>query len=285
MGLTAKCNWSSFHGTNGKVRYSPPFVYDLLDVRPEYRYYFRVKEGKNAKSWRTQYVGAYANYADYAFKFGEYGLRGHNTFGLGFSLGYVLPLYEYKKGAVDIDLGFSVGVQFAKHDVFTHNMDGSYYTRMAEGDKYFSLRQSSSQIRPYPVVSELKVAFVWRRESLRYEVKTDESKKDAKKQLERNLSLVMDDLEGIMPVKYKYRFDNENKEDVRKWKQDDSLYRSKFVLAVQSQKEDMLRQVDSPSKAFSSKMLKKLHKMVDKREREILREFDRLRSDEKKRRK
>ena len=285
LGLTAKYNWSSFHGTNGESRYSPPFAYDLLDVRPEYRYYFRIKDGKNAKSWRAQYVGAYANYSDYAFKFGEYGLRGHDTFGLGLSLGYVLPLYEYRKGAIDVDLGFSVGVQFAKHEAFTHSMDGNYYTRLAEGDKYFSLKQSSSRILPYPVVSELRVAFVWRQESLRYDVKTDESKKEAKKQLERNLSLVMADLEGIMPMKYKYRFDSENKDDVRKWKQDESLYRNKFAQALKSQKEDMLKQVDSPSKAFPANMLKKLHKMVDKREKDIWREFDRLWADEKKRKK
>ena len=45
------------------------------------------------------------------------------------------------------------------------------------------------------------------------------------------------------------------------------------------------KQVDSPSKAFPANMLKKLHKMVDKREKDIWREFDRLWADEKKRKK
>jgi hypothetical protein len=72
---------------------------------------------------------------------------------------------------------------------------------------------------------------------------------------------------------------------VKVWKKDDSLYREKFVAAVRSQKEDMLIQVNSPHKAFSDKDLKKLRKMVDKREKEMLREFDRLRNEEKKRKK
>ena len=285
LGLNAKYNWNTLHATNGKLRYSPPVVYDLLDIRPEFRYYFRLSDKKNSKTWRAQYVGAYANYANYAFKFGKYGLRGQNTYGVGASLGYVLPLYEYKKGAIDVDLGFSVGVLFAKHDVFTHSMDGNYYTRLAETDKYLSFTQSSDRVRPYPVVSELKVAFVWRRESLRYHVKRDKSKAEEKQRMERNMSLIMSDLEGIMPVKYKYRFDKENKDEVKAWKKDDALYLEKFVAAVRSQKEDMLVQVNDPHKGFSDKDLKKLRKLVDKREQEMLREFDRLRIEEKKRKK
>lgn len=285
IGLNAKCNWNTLHMTNGMVRYSPPVVYDILDIRPEFRYYFRFSDKKKAKTWRAQYVGAYANYANYAFKFVKYGLRAQNTYGVGASLGYVLPLYEYRKGAIDVDFGISLGVLFARHDAFTHSMDGNYYTRLAETDKYFSLTQSSSRVRPYPVVSEVKVAFVWRKESLRYHVRKDYSKADEKKRIEKNIALIMGDLENIMPIKYKYRFDNENKDEVKTWKKDDDLYKKKFVDAVKSQKEDMLVQVNDPHKAFKDKDLKKLLKIVDKREKEMLREFDSLRKEEKKRRK
>lgn len=285
IGLNAKYNWNTYHATDGNVSYSPPVVYDLLDIRPEFRYYSRPFDRKDPKTWRAQYVGAYINYADYAFKFGEYGLRGHNAFGFGASLGYVLPLYEYKRGAVDVDLGFSVGLLFARHDAFTHSMDGNYYTRLAEGEKYFSMTQSSSRVLPYPILSELRVAFVWRRESLRYHIRKDYLKEEEEQRLEKNLSLVMKDLESIMPVKYKYRFDNENKDEVKSWKKVDSLYRSKFVAAVRSQKEDVLVQVNDPHKAFDKKQLKKLYKIVDKREQEMLREFDRLWAEEKRRKK
>lgn len=285
LGLNAKYNWNTWHATSGNVSYNPPSVYNLLDIRPEFRYYSRPFNSKNQKTWRAQYIGAYANYADYAFKLGEYGLRGHNTFGLGASLGYVLPLYEYKKGAIDVDLGFSVGLIFAKHDAFTHSMDGDYYTRLAEGEKYFSLTQSSSRVLPYPIVSEVRVAFVWRRESLRYHIQKDYAKEEEKQRLERNLALVMKDLESIMPIKYKYRFDNENKDEVKEWKKIDEIYRLKFAAAVSSQKEDVLIQINDPHKAFKWRQLKKLYKIVDKREQEILREFERLWAEEKRRKK
>lgn len=283
LGLTGKYNWNTSHVSGSGSAYSPSMVYDLLDIRPEYRYYFRLREGKNAKAWQALYTGAYANYADYIFKLGKYGLRGHNTFGFGTMFGCVLPLYEYDKGAVDIDFGFSLGVQFARHDAFTHEMDGDYYVKLAPGNKYFSMTQSSRRILPYPVISEVRVAFVWRKESMRYHVKTDFDAIEEEKKLERNIALVMDDLDNIMPVKFKYRFDNENREEVRRWKQNDSLYRARFAEAVKSQKEDMLIQVNDPFKAFGKKELKKLLRMVEKRERQIFREFGKLWAEEKRR--
>lgn len=343
LGLNAKWNWSSYHGTTNKTRYSPSAVYDVFDIRPEFRYYYRttarpktpfnqmrdnlddlqekmakaktdeekadlkkkieaarklLKENsrsfadwfkqdvwttdrKNPRSWRAHYIGAYASYASYAFKLGPRGIRGRHTFGVGATAGYVLPLYEYRKGAIDVDLGFSVGIQMARHEVFTHSMDGNYYTKVQDGPCWFSLKNSSARYMPYPVVSELRVAFVWRKQSIKYDVKTDMEKIKAKLSYEKNMGLVMKDLESIMPVKYKYRFDSDNKDDVRKWKQNDTLYRVKFVAAVQSQKEDMLKQVYDPAKAFDEKQLSRLEKMVNHREAEMIREFDRLRAEEK----
>ena len=134
---------------------------------------------------------------------------------------------------------------------------------------------------PYPVVSELRVAFVWRKQSLKYEAKTDVEKIKAKQNYEKNMGLVMKDLESIMPIKYKYRYDSDNKDDIKRWKQNDTLYRAKFIAAVQSQKEDMLKQVYDPAKAFNEKQLERLEKMVNQRETEMVREFDRLRAEEK----
>ena len=343
LGLSAKYNWNSYHGTTNKMRYSPAVVYDVFDIRPEFRYYYRttprpntpynkmrdnlaelqeqmakaktdeekvelkkkidaarklLKENSRSvsdwfkqdiwttdrrepRTWRAHYIGAYASYASYAFKFGPRGIRARHSFGIGATAGYVLPLYEYNKGAIDIDLGFSVGVQVAKHEVFTHSMDGNYYTKVQEGPGWFSLKNSSSRYMPYPVVSELRVAFVWRKQSLKYEAKTDVEKIKAKQNYEKNMGLVMKDLESIMPIKYKYRYDSDNKDDIKRWKQNDTLYRAKFIAAVQSQKEDMLKQVYDPAKAFNEKQLERLEKMVNQRETEMVREFDRLRAEEK----
>ena len=356
VGLSAKCNWNSYHGTSSMTRYQPPFVYDILDIRPEFRYYYRAipkpksrvdaalearqkaKDNLNSlrkkmqevkdpsrlnmykewvanaerelalrdsilkasrrpfgewvkddiltfereepRMWRAHYIGAYASYANYAFKFGPKGIRARNSFGFGATAGYVLPLYEYAKGVIDVDLGFSVGIQMAKHEVFTHNMDGNYYTKLQEGKNWYGMGGSSSKLLPYPVVSELRVAFVWRKQSIKYEAKMDEVTIKKKRDFERVDKILRGELEKVMPLDYKSVFDESNKESLRKWKQNDTLYRAKFVEAVASQKEDMLKQVEGMTGAWEDKQVIKLRAEVDKREAEMLKVFDRLRAEE-----
>lgn len=357
VGLSAKWNWSSYHGTNNKTSYQPPFVYDIFDIRPEFRYYYRtipkpktkvdlakesrqkakdnldslkIKiqkvtdpgrqkmyeewiasaerelafrdsvlkssrrafgewlkddvwtfERKNPRTWRAHYIGAYASYANYAFKFGERGIRGRNTFGVGVSAGYVLPLYEYDRGAIDIDLGLSVGVQMAKHDVFTHNMDGNFYTRVTEGKTWYGTQCSSNRLMPYPVVSELRVAFVWRKQSIKYEAKMDEATIKKKRDFEKVDKMLRAELDKVMPLDYKTTFDDNNKEYLRKWRQVDTLYRDKYAEAVASQKEDMLKQVEGMTGAWETKQVEKLRMEVQKRENAMMSAFDRLRAQEK----
>ena len=356
VGLSAKCNWNSYHGTSTMARYQPPFVYDILDIRPEFRYYYRAIpkpksridaahearqkakanltslrkkmqevtdpgrlnmykewvanaerelalrdsilkasrrpfgewlkddiltfEREEPRMWRAHYIGAYASYANYAFKFGAKGIRARNTFGFGATAGYVLPLYEYAKGVIDIDLGFSVGIQMAKHEVFTHNMDGNYYTKLQEGQNWYGMGGSSSKLLPYPVVSELRVAFVWRKQSIKFEAKMDEATIKKKREFERVDKVLRGELEKVMPLNYKTVFDESNKESLRKWKQNDTLYRAKFAEAVASQKEDMLKQVEGMTGAWEDKQVIKLRAEVDKREAEMLKVFDRLRAEE-----
>lgn len=356
VGLSAKYNWNSYHGTTDKMSYQPPAVYNILDIRPEFRYYYRTTpkektkislakenrqktranidslkvkmqtikdEGrlrmyrewlanaekelelmdsivkasrrpfsqwfkedvwttdrKNPRTWRAHYIGAYASYANYAFKFGARGIRGENTIGLGATMGYVLPLYEYKKGAIDIDLGFSIGVQFAKHDVFTHNMDGNFYSKIIEGRSWYGTQYSSDRLMPYPVVSELRVAFVWRKQSIKYEAKVDEATIKKKKDYERVCKVLMEELDKVMPVDYKVTFDDINKEYLGKWSQQDTLYRDKFVETVMSQKEDMLKQVYGMTGSWTEKQVDKFIKEVDHREQEMIRFFDNARAKE-----
>ena len=356
IGLSAKCNWNSYHGTSTMERYQPSFVYDILDIRPEFRYYYReipkpksridaaqearqkakdnltslrkkmqevqdpgrlnmykewvanaerelalrdsilkasrrsfnqwIKddvltfERENPRMWRAYYIGAYANYANYAFKFGPRGIRARNSFGFGATAGYVLPLYEYARGVIDIDLGFSVGIQMAKHEAFTHTMDGNYYTKLQEGDNWYGLGASSSKLLPYPVVSELRVAFVWRKQSIKYEAKMDEATIKKKRDFERVDKVLRGELEKVMPLDYKTVFDESNQEYLRKWKQNDTLYRAKFAEAVASQKEDMLKQVDGMTGAWEDKQVIKLKAEVDKRELEMMKVFDRMRAEE-----
>lgn len=94
----------------------------------------------------------------YSVKLGKEGRQGQ-LYGIGVTFGYGIPLYQYEKGAVDLDLGMSVGLALTKHDAFAHNPDGDYYTVLPESSK-------GLHIVPFPVISELKVAFVFRKRSI-----------------------------------------------------------------------------------------------------------------------
>ena len=337
IGLNAKWNWSSYHGTT-TGRYSPPAVYDIFDIRPEFRYYYRttkkeptqvdetkaqikdiearlkklrgemektsdpkmksryaglVKKAekdlavadsllktqrrpfdewfmediwttdrKSPRPWRTHYVGGYANYANYALKFGERGIRARNAFGFGATAGFVLPLHEYKKGAIDIDLGFSVGLLFAKHDAFTHSIDGNYYTKLAVDDKYFSLKSSSNGYKAYPLVSELRVAFVWRHKSMKHEVKIDEQSRKREAEQKKYVSLFLTDLDMRLPEDMSF-------EGLR---QKDTLSWNKFKEEVTSVK-DSLTKWAYTQYHLSEDNAGKMEKLVVKRYDQIQRNF------------
>ena len=94
----------------------------------------------------------------YSVKLGKEGRQGQ-LYGIGVTFGYGIPLYQYEKGAVDLDLGMSVGLALTKYDAFAHNPDGDYYTVLPESSK-------GLHIVPFPVISELKVAFVFRKRSI-----------------------------------------------------------------------------------------------------------------------
>ena len=151
LGVTAKYNWNTARGN------APRIVFDYLDVRPEYRYYFRSLRKKdfsgNDRKPSVKYLGAYVNYGEYSFKLHQ-GIQGRAV-GLGVSYGYALPVYTYNKGALDLDLGFSVGVQMTEYDRYYRDGENNCFAKVsAESEKW--------HVSPFPVVSELRVAFAWR---------------------------------------------------------------------------------------------------------------------------
>ena len=241
LGLSAKYNWNTSHSYDLSHNYAPPTVFNLFDVRPEFRYYYRavdkgtfgsrkwsvdklLKEQKHPKPWRAYYVGAYVNYGTYALKFGEKGSQG-NVAGFGATAGYAIPMYEYKKGAVDVELGFSVGLQFASRNMFTHNPDGFFYTHVDGGKEKMGFT-------PFPVVSDLRVAFVWRHTSIKDKVKTDEERMIIKEHY--NTILVDYTYDACTKAAY----DEVVKSD-RRYKEimaNDSLYNAGFVAMLNTQK-------------------------------------------------
>lgn len=219
IGLSASYNWNTYHSL------LPATVFNLWEVRAEYRYYWRVTDTKipsdkwfrdgmsrkafrdstrkhrtpvtdemkqaeekmiqefvesggqlnsasvssplrrsldrhfpldtyKAKIKRANYVGAYLNAGAYALKLGKYGHQGQ-IYGCGITGGYALPMYEYNMGAVDIDLGLSVGLMLITDDVFTHNPDRNEYAPVAA-------RSKGLHLAPFPVISEVSVSFAWR---------------------------------------------------------------------------------------------------------------------------
>lgn len=192
LGLTAKYNWNTYHMNADIGRYAPYNVFNLFDVRPEFRYYYRtrkpvrgategwtvekfLKDRKHPKTWRAQFVGAYVNYASYALKLGDKGNQG-TAIGFGATAGYGIPMYEYRNGFIDVELGFSVGLQVADKNIFRHNPEGFTYTEVEGGH---GMRPT-----PFPVLSELKVAFVWRHKSIKDKVKEDAEKAKVKRHYE-----------------------------------------------------------------------------------------------------
>ena len=117
-GITIKYKWKTAEA------YEPSFVFNLFEIRPEYRYYLK-----------NLYLGGYAAYDAYATRLPSWKeVRQGTAWGAGVSAGWELPLYTYKRGALDLDLGASIGA---------HYTNGS--------------------VVPYP---ELRVALTWRKTSV-----------------------------------------------------------------------------------------------------------------------
>lgn len=223
LGLTAKYNWNTFH------RYAPSSVVNLIDIRPEYRYYYRYNQRKSlspeaAKDWRARYLGAYVDYANYSMKFGK--ATGYQGDGIGFGLswGYDVPRYQYSKCAIDVEFGFSVGLFVTKYEAYTHTTDGYFYVSLPEKSKGWHLT-------PFPVISEAKVAFVLRPVSVeRKYVKDDPrikqyelAKSDVKSYFSENGSI------------NKARFEMANEDGLAALKAEKKLYSKAFREYVDSE--------------------------------------------------
>ena len=123
-GITVKYKWKTSQS------HQPLLELNLLEVRPEYRYYLK-----------NLYLGGYGAYSTFTTRLPEHpeGWSGQ-AFGGGASAGFEKNLYLYRKGAIDIDLGLSLGV---------------HYIRYSQG--------TGPVVLPYP---ELRAALTWRRTSV-----------------------------------------------------------------------------------------------------------------------
>lgn len=299
VGLNAKYNWNTTHkydtwsqGFNP----GPPTLFNILDIRPEFRYYYRtvaakkkqsdkfnlerlLKERKHPRSWRAQYIGAYVNYGNYALKFGKRGYQG-DVYGFGASFGYGLPMYEYKKGFIDVELGLSVGLQLAVKDVFVHNPDGFVYMKVKS-------ESEGLHLTPFPVVSEMRVAFAWRSKSIKDKVKEDKDRKRVKNYYETRVK--GDRIQPLLDLNKEF-YDTHISNVMKPWevpsfKANDSLYRAGFDKLLKETADREIQQIASafPSdmeqherqdiRAYVEELKVELHELIDKTAKDTRKKF------------
>lgn len=168
IGLNVRGNWNTKH------TYNPGLVYNLFEVRAEFRNYWHTRKTSNdlgphrhtyekilsgrrrrPKHPRTTwYRGAYLAYDDYSFLFGKEGVQGQ-AYTLGFQYGVIRPLYIFQSGrSVDLDFGFSAGFCLTDYEKYSHDSQTSSY--------HTTEPKSGLELVPFPVLTEARVGLVYR---------------------------------------------------------------------------------------------------------------------------
>ena len=169
IGLNVRANWNTKHTFN------PGVVYNLFEVRGEFRNYWHTRKTTNdlgphrhtyekilsgrrrrPKHPRTTwYRGGYLAYDDYSFLFGKEGIQG-KAYTLGFQYGVIRPLYIFQSGkSVDLDFGFSAGFALTDYEKYTHDSQTSTYVTVPDS-------KTGLKIVPFPILTEARVGLVYR---------------------------------------------------------------------------------------------------------------------------
>ena len=256
IGASIKWNWDTSH------KLKPPTVFNILDGRVEWRQYFRtrqrppgvpakganlytrLKEGvfttkrQAPRTERAYYWGIYANAASYSLKFGKEGKQG-TAFGAGLSLGYTAPLYGYDNGSIDFELGGSIGLLYTSYDVYTHDAESSTYA-------FDPAKSKGGHLVPFPVVTDLRVAFVYRFMSVSEKYKPSIERRidrinEARSKANAELNKMRFRIDSIASAVRKQGGSGPdsllNKEELKQWK----LMQQERAAEEKKQKEEQLR--------------------------------------------
>ena len=256
IGASIKWNWDTSH------KLKPPTVFNILDGRVEWRQYFRtrqrppgvpakganlytrLKEGvfttkrQAPRTERAYYWGIYANAANYSLKFGKEGKQG-TAFGAGLSLGYTAPLYGYDNGSIDFELGGSIGLLYTSYDVYTHDAESSTYA-------FDPAKSKGGHLVPFPVVTDLRVAFVYRFMSVSEKYKPSIERRidrinEARSKANAELNKMRFRIDSIASAVRKQGGSGPdsllNKEELKQWK----LMQQERAAEEKKQKEEQLR--------------------------------------------
>lgn len=262
--LGGKYNWDT------STKFAPYFVFNLLDIRPEVRYHFRLGNGKGSASpalleklaskkprpWLAWYAGVYADYGTYSIKPSSKGYQGHQA-GIGISGGFEIPLYSYPKGAIDFELGASIGVLATRYDTFQLNEDSYTYSRVgAPDDKYHFL----------PMLTELRAVFAWRHRSVKDRYTSNDPAVE-------NYKMAVSDIATSFDNSTKAAFDNTlDARTLERYQQNDSLYRAEFINSLKETVDFCIRNVEHYK--LDKKRQARLMAQIKRRESELLKDFD-----------
>jgi hypothetical protein len=246
--LSLKYKWKTSEA------YVPSYMLTLLEIRPEYRYYLNNKF----------YVGGYGAYSDFSTKLPKNptGWTGFSAGG-GASAGMELPLYQYRKSALDIELGFSLGAHYALYRDFTTNEDQT-------GIEISDTR--SGRILPYP---ELRVALVWRKTSVKDKYNSTNPMKAIYAQEKEAIQINMDatnkeTFDAMQQGKLKF-----NQDDVFQdlYQGDLEAYRADYEAYLQESFVDMA--LDNVERSrLDERSKEKLRKWVERLRKKAMAEFD-----------
>ena len=143
-----------------------------------------------ANEERGYYFGFYMGYHNYSYKFGSTGRQG-NAFSAGITGGYTIPLYTYNDRYIDLDLGGSLGIFYTKYDRYEHDPESNCYPIVAAGEGAL-----------FPMVTELRLALVYRFESVRQkELTNKQARNDRLNEVELLKRREKELLDSIMQVR------------------------------------------------------------------------------------
>lgn len=150
-------------GVNGRYRWwntdnATEYILNIKEVRPEVRYYWRNRQKDGTIGYNAYYMGVYGAAGNYSTKISHFGYKGLE-YGAGFTFGWGIPLYGYRKFVIDLELGISAGLIATDYSVYTYDSDADIFVNVPEKDK-------DMHILPFPVLTEVKATFVLRRLSI-----------------------------------------------------------------------------------------------------------------------
>ena len=178
-------------------------------------------------------------------------------YGVGVSAGWETPLYQYSRGVIDLDLGLSIGVIASKWTNYQLNQDNFTYSRVGE---------VSDQLHVFPMLTELRAVFSWRRRSVRDRYLENDPAIEKYKQ-------ALKDIEANFLSSTKEEFDKyQDARQMERYRQNDSLYRADYAATLDETVENCERNLKIYK--LDKKRSDRLDAEIQRRRKDLMSKFD-----------